>query len=234
MKNGTYDRKSLYSLPELKRRGWTDAAIRKFLPEPDDTRPNPVYSSAGAPMRFYLISRVEAIEQTPEWQAWKAGKRSSTKALTTKVKKLLRAVEQIEINVPSLSPEDLRDRAIQDFNAGRREGQEPADASAPPGFLVRIQVNYLRHVCTSYHQHLYKIKGPGAHEARIILRRKIYAAIPCAYPHLAEECRRQEADRSAKERSAQSDAVAEIALFLDDEEDYDINGEDDEGDDDKD
>ena len=62
------DRKLLFSVPELRGRGWTDLAIKKFLPEPDDTRPNPRYRWAGAPMKFYPISRVAAIEQSASWQ----------------------------------------------------------------------------------------------------------------------------------------------------------------------
>ena len=38
-----YDRKLLFSAPELKTRGWTYSGIRRFLPEPDNTRPNPYY-----------------------------------------------------------------------------------------------------------------------------------------------------------------------------------------------
>ena len=53
----------------LARRGWTEAAIRRFLGEPDRRVPNPVYRSA-APARLYSMTRVTAAEDTPEWQAW--------------------------------------------------------------------------------------------------------------------------------------------------------------------
>ncbi len=46
---------------ELKRRGWTDSLIRKYLPEPDGIEANP-HHPGGAPMRIYRIQRVEAIE----------------------------------------------------------------------------------------------------------------------------------------------------------------------------
>lgn len=58
------DRKLLFSVPDLKVRGWTPTAIAKFLPEPDDTSPNPYYSRAGAPMKFWLKKRIYRVEKT--------------------------------------------------------------------------------------------------------------------------------------------------------------------------
>ena len=43
------------SFSDLKKRGWSDATIGKFTPEPDDTQANPMYSSA-APMKLYLLA----------------------------------------------------------------------------------------------------------------------------------------------------------------------------------
>lgn len=44
-------------------------AIARFLPEPDDTRPNPHYTKA-APMRFWLIRRIKRVEKTKRFLAW--------------------------------------------------------------------------------------------------------------------------------------------------------------------
>jgi hypothetical protein len=61
--------RNYYHAGELRERGWTEAAIRRFLPEPDRTRINMLYSSA-PPVRLWLRERVEAIEATEEYQAW--------------------------------------------------------------------------------------------------------------------------------------------------------------------
>lgn len=53
------------SVAGLKARGWTDGLIRTFLGEPDRLARNPHYSSAGAPMRLYLLQRVEDAERIP-------------------------------------------------------------------------------------------------------------------------------------------------------------------------
>lgn len=47
-------------------RGWTKWLIREHLGEPDAEAPNPHYRWAGAPMRLYLLSRVEQAEEHPE------------------------------------------------------------------------------------------------------------------------------------------------------------------------
>ena len=52
-------------------RAWTPAAIKRFLGTPDKLITNPAFRSAGK-MRLYLISRVETVEATPEWDAWVA------------------------------------------------------------------------------------------------------------------------------------------------------------------
>jgi hypothetical protein len=46
----------------LKRRGWSDRQITRYLPEPDGTEPNP-HHPGGKPMGLYCIRRVEALEQ---------------------------------------------------------------------------------------------------------------------------------------------------------------------------
>jgi hypothetical protein len=60
-----FKRDLLYSVANLKERGWTKACINKFLGTPDDFRDNPNYQKA-APMHFYLRSRVKEAEKLPE------------------------------------------------------------------------------------------------------------------------------------------------------------------------
>lgn len=55
----------------LRRRGWTESGILKFLGEPDAHAPNPVVWSA-AHMRLYDQDRVADIEATEVWQRWRA------------------------------------------------------------------------------------------------------------------------------------------------------------------
>lgn len=54
----------------LRSRGWTEAAIRDFLPEPEGLKPNPRFPATGAPMRVWRPETVGAAERAPEWQAW--------------------------------------------------------------------------------------------------------------------------------------------------------------------
>jgi hypothetical protein len=52
---------------EMKRHGWTEAAINSILGTPDRLAINPHYSS-GPPMRLYRVERVLAAETTPEFE----------------------------------------------------------------------------------------------------------------------------------------------------------------------
>ena len=180
-----FDRTKLFSVPELKYRGWTDAAIRRFAPEPDDTRLNPFYKCA-APMKFYLIARVKRIEVRKSWIAWKAGsavrKQSAAAAVSTKEQKLQEYVDAIEIVVPEMGTDELKSHAIQHYNAWWTGTGKRAHDSDSSEFLDRISVNYLRHELTSYEEHLDKIAGKtGAYNARTDLRSAIYDAIGDAY-----------------------------------------------------
>jgi hypothetical protein len=56
--------------PILRTRGWTDAAVRDFLPEPEGLKPNPRFASVGAPMPVWRPATVAAAEATAEWQDW--------------------------------------------------------------------------------------------------------------------------------------------------------------------
>src|SRR5262249_49184446 len=65
-----YDRSELFTKPELRERGWTDALVKRFLPENDDVRDNPYSKKAGL-MRLYKKETVQAIENMDEFAAAK-------------------------------------------------------------------------------------------------------------------------------------------------------------------
>ncbi|WP_143014918.1 hypothetical protein [Glycomyces harbinensis] len=54
----------------LRSRGWTGAAIRDFLPEPEGLKPNPRFAATGAPMPVWRPETVAAAEKTADWRAW--------------------------------------------------------------------------------------------------------------------------------------------------------------------
>lgn len=56
--------------PILRSRGWTDAGIRDFLPEPDGFKQNPYYSTAAHPMPAWLPETVAEAEASQRWQQW--------------------------------------------------------------------------------------------------------------------------------------------------------------------
>lgn len=60
----------------IEERGWTKGLIKDLLGEPDATARNPHYSTA-APMRLYLISRVEKAEESAEFQSRKKDRTES-------------------------------------------------------------------------------------------------------------------------------------------------------------
>jgi hypothetical protein len=183
---------------ELKdERGWTDTLIRKFVPTPDDTKPNP-YSKNAAPMQLYCPERIKSIEQTPEFQerfAKSAARKSGAKkGVQTKTANLRQKVSREKIGVPKFKMKKLIEKACDHYNALQSFYNSDLFASehSPLIFLQRICVNYLRHELTQYDEVLDKMKGKvGCNDVYWDVRDKVLDKIAEQYPMLAEECRRQ-------------------------------------------
>jgi hypothetical protein len=188
----------------LKERGWTEKLISLFLPVPDLEKPNPMYRNAGAPMRLFILTKVEALEETEEFkkEKEKAEKRklSSKKAIRTKLEKLQLLLETIEISLPVLNKKTLIKRACNNYNnmqrqranQGRSHHSYPASSTSEESFLNRICVNHLRHCLTNYEELLNDISGKvGFSVGYSDIRDKIFKKIIELYPWLEDECRRQ-------------------------------------------
>lgn len=189
----------------LAERGWTAAAIRRFLGEPDRTVPNPVVRSA-APVRLFSTERVEAAERTEQWQHWreKSVQRSARGRAVADAKRaaLLAEIAALDIRVPVMPVEALARLAVAHRNRVAREQHgydaDPATVEeADTATLRRWMVNFLRHETTVYDATLDRLYARvGRAEATIAIRDTVYAVIAEAYPELAEEARRQVARRS--------------------------------------
>ena len=197
------------SLGALKQRGWPDATIKKFAPEPDEVRDQPWPHRNSPPMKFYLLARIKKIEQRKTWIAWQEGsavrKKSAAKAVSTKIAALTQWLDSLVIEVPKMTDEGLTARAVEHYNALWFDTDKRASVDDDEDFLERISVNYLRHQLSPYEEHLNQIAGKtGAHEARDRLRSLIYDAIGDAYPDLSSECFRQERERALRAEMARS------------------------------
>ena len=185
----------------LKKRGWTEAAISRFVPDCDQIAPNPRFEK-GEPIKLYLLVSIEHIEQSNEFKEfaqtsdkWEA---VAAKAAETKKHKLLAYIEGWEIVVTSEPLDKVRCDAIDAYNGHQDWICEPefreirfATKDSDPNFLDRITVNYLRHQLSDYGNRLVQLGPTGKDEAYKALRDKIFLAIAERYPELATECRRQ-------------------------------------------
>lgn len=195
--------------PALRDRGWTEAAIKRFLGEPDKRIPNPVYRSA-APARLYSTARAAQAEAASEWQQWRraADQRSarSTAVASAKRAALLAEVDALDIRVPVVSLDVLAAQSVRHRNARDAErawdrGEVPFSADASTvgqETLDRWMVNYLRHHHTSYDADLSQLYGKvGRQSAQAAIRRRVYEVIAGTYTSLAAECARQLTEREA-------------------------------------
>jgi hypothetical protein len=193
------------------RRGWTKAAVARFLGEPDQVKPNPRYANA-APMRLYDVARIQAVEDTVEWAAWmeKSAKRSSAaQAAAEATAEKRAAVSQAEADsliaqmaeldgghsmggfILPVAREWARSHYDQLWLQRFRGSGEPksVDDDAPAHFIDRITVNYLRHEHTDYD---YLLNLAGKNDiARRWLRNHVLDQIARRFPELADECDRQ-------------------------------------------
>ncbi len=157
------------------KRGWTDQMIRKLLGGPDKVAPNPHYRTA-APMRLYLVGRVEQAEKSglfvrhePDPRRQKA----AAKAVQTKMRNLMRWAKYVRIKY--------------DFpESGKLRGDD------------RQKVNYLRHECTAYDDTLASMYGvTGRRVAYPVIKGRMLEKIAGEFPELAGEARLQSAGHLA-------------------------------------
>ncbi|QGV77821.1 hypothetical protein [Streptomyces ficellus] len=186
----------------LRERGWTDGMVRELLGEPDVQGRDPRRWSV-APVRLFLLARVEAVERTPEFAACSAaagrGGAAARAGAERRRQAVLAALRAEPIRVPRLPRAELERRAVRH----RRlvSGEPPGGGGGPgpgavrpgsPGALAAWQVDYLRHVLSRYDALLDGLFGAtGRAEAERLLRERVYGAIARAYPWLAAECGRR-------------------------------------------
>lgn len=139
---------------EVKKRGWTDTIIDKWLVV-DHEETNPMYKLA-APMKLYLLEDVERFEQTDDFKDWfkkkQSRKSSYDKAVKTKRCKTfnfcLNIIQQI-VPPKRLSIETIKDRAISSYNSWHELNSYDYDyvteKNVDKNFLNRICTNYIRH-----------------------------------------------------------------------------------------
>ncbi|MCX5229569.1 hypothetical protein ABZY16_11330 [Streptomyces sp. NPDC006553] len=190
------DRTTYVSHAGVRRRGWTDTMVRELLGTPDMQGRDPRRWSP-APLRLYLLARVETVERTPEFAETSAlsPARSSAAAAYAERRRaaVLAAIRAEPIEVPRLPGPELERRAVRhrQLLGARSPGRPPGDG-ATAGALVRWQVSYLRHALARYEALLDGLYGEtGRGEAERLLRRRLYEAIGAAYPALAQECHRR-------------------------------------------
>lgn len=177
-----FPREQLYSVPDLKLRGWTKTAIERFMSKHDDERDNPHYSRAGAPMKFYLRTRVHRIETTKKFLTWKQGSGSRRAAahagVATREHNMQALMGKVEITiVRGKTTEQIRQLAVQ-THGGNYQGD--------PGEFVwnnRTAINCIRHNLTNYEHHWRQInRGDTGKLAYQVLRDRVDDLIQEAYP----------------------------------------------------
>lgn len=176
-------------------RGWTDSLIKKYLPNPDETKTNPYYRS-GPKMRLFKIDRVNEIEKKEDFihDKVKTDKRkeSTQDAVLTKKCKLRSYIKDIEIYIPHIEKKSLIKESVDHYNDLHFDQGKRAFINDDEVFLNRICVNYLRHEASVYETELEKIKGKtGKIAAYSILKERILEQIAKQYDWLEEECNNQ-------------------------------------------
>lgn len=174
------------TITNLKERGWTDGIIKKMVLTADKETSNPYYKKA-APMKLFLLKRIEDLEKTEQFKELQSKSESrkagAKKAVETKTAKLYRYVETVPIEIKYIPEPELTQTAIISYNQwqanrpsvlnGNRD-YTVASENSDKEFLDRIRKNYIRHNLTNYDDVLAEIKGKiGISEVYHILKKKV-------------------------------------------------------------
>ena len=191
-------KKAKYETPSgMHRRGWTPTLITRFLGEPDEYFDNPHYRSA-APMRAYLVERVQAAENDPAAAAALAKVLQSREARSTAAMRgadtQREKLSEWATNTPLAwlhgtpeTEEEARRAGTDTWTARQAErGRYDADGEAAgPAHQDRWAENYLRHECIDYEPALAELHGRcGKDEAYRLLRSRVDEMIRNRFPTL--------------------------------------------------
>ncbi|MFF8828179.1 hypothetical protein [Streptomyces sp. NPDC015131] len=127
------ERLTYLSFAGLRQRGWTDAMVRQLLGEPDVQGRDPRRWSV-APVRLYLLARVEAVERTPEFAACAgaAGRSAAAARAGAERRRLavLAALRAEPIRLPVLPRAELERRAIRHRRLSAPEAESGSGSAA--------------------------------------------------------------------------------------------------------
>lgn len=190
-----------YMKSQVLSRKWTEGMIKKLLGDPDKLKDNP-HGRRAAPMKLFLVSRVEAAEKTQQFadalEAANKRRKAISGSIAKKRNNTIQDARNCSINVVKKSRKQVLEAAIESYNC-YNFGIKYADPNSDRSFLDRITVNYIRHRLTEYDFELSETYGKiGVNTAKDVIRARVYEAIAEAYPHLKNECIRQAEDRFVK------------------------------------
>lgn len=193
------NKKNFLTKSAILKRGWTEGLINFYLPEPDVTKPNPMYRKA-APMNLYSKTKVENIEKRKNFQQSQDKlinrKIGAQVAIETKTHKMKEYVDNLQVELEDIPLEQARLHAIDSYNdfhsVIRNNDLNWASTNSDVSFLNRITVNFLRHQASNYEEELENIFGKvGKLLGYTTIKNKILTAIKSKYPALSAECNKQ-------------------------------------------
>ena len=178
---------------ELKKRGWTEGAIIKFLGEPDQLKKNP-HHATGPSMQLFNLARVEEHELSKSFISWKektelSRKQARARALEhaqRKREELQDYIDKLEIDIPKMKRDQLVCLAVDHYNdlhMARGNYDKCATKNDDLSFIARITANMLRHHFSDYENELNRLFGKvGREEGYIRLRQRVMNRIYEVYP----------------------------------------------------
>jgi len=196
--------RTLITQTMLRDRGWNEKMIRELLGQPDEQRP-PAYHLQRAPLRLYLLERVEAAERTADFAQMQAQRQRRQAAggqiipelAVPAASQVMQEIEALTIKLQRLTLPELIERACEHqtvWATVQKRPVKPVRGDSPANDLNRVSVHYLfSSQQTPEYQDLHArlVQLPETREARQRLKARVYQAIAERYPHLALECEQQ-------------------------------------------
>ncbi|MFB5652819.1 hypothetical protein ACE5IS_19435 [Leptospira wolffii] len=184
-----YDYLSISKIKE--RSGWSPAARKKFLGEPDKEYPNP-HGLSSAPVKLFSIKRIEEIESSELFVefARKNKKRilGAIKAVEKKKEILRKKIQETEFKIEALPIRELFKRAFYHYNHYQTflGSERQVSVSSDKSLKKRLILNYVRHRLTNYDDVLLELRRKvGKERAYSELRNKLDQVILETYSWLA-------------------------------------------------
>lgn len=190
-----YSQDDVLTLTDIIARGWTRTTIDKILGQHDREKESNYGGKKCAKIKLFYWNRIKEAEQSPEFLEWSKKRAEKKKPLTAKQQRFEDFMNNIVIDIPIMSVDDLKQLTVNRYRAKKKQAEDE-DRFMPSWTAATVDDYTIRTLQLMSKTHLTEFKEDITNYLDLdntvrnhkMFKIKLYSEIAKAYPHLKEKC----------------------------------------------